>query len=85
MSYKTIKYSSYYKKITDPEYFNESYSKWIDKVEKIVYNKLHLQLLDLPDQMYMHYFEKKCKPHEMADILFEDLLLDIDSEDEINL
>ena len=77
-----IRYSKYYKRNTDPEYYNVKYSRWMDHVEDIVYDRLHLRLLDLPDQMYMHYFEKGCTPDEMADIVFEDLLIDIDSEEE---
>ncbi len=84
MSYTSVKYSVYYKRNTDPKYYDKSYSRWMDKVEEIVYDRIHLQLLDLPDQMYMHYFEQGCTPDEMADIVFEELLIDIDSEEEEN-
>ena len=82
MSYTNSRYSKYYKRNTDPEYYNPKYSRWMDHVEDIVYDRLHLRLLDLPDQMYMHYFEQGCTPNEMADIVFEDLLIDLDSEED---
>ncbi len=82
MSDTYIRYSTYYKDNIEPEDYDINFSNWMDEVEDIVYIKLHLQLLDLPDQMYMHYFKKECTPEEMADIVFEDLLLDLDSEEE---
>ena len=77
MSDTSVKYSVYYKHNTDPEYYDVKYSHWMDYVEDIVYYRLNVRLLDLPDQMYMHYFEEGCTPDEMADIVFEDLLLDL--------
>lgn len=77
-----IRYSTYYKRNTKPEYYDINYLDWMDDVEDIVYDRLQIRLLDLPDQMYMHYFEEGCTAEEMADIVFEDLLLDLDSEEE---
>lgn len=82
MSDNDLKYSVYYKLNTESKYYNKSYAYWMDDVEDIVYDRLQIRLLDLPDQMYMHYFEEGCTAEEMADIVFEDLLLDLDSEEE---
>jgi hypothetical protein len=82
MSYTSVKYSTYYKRNTNPDYYDIKYSDWMDQVEEIVYDRIKLQLLDLPDQMYMHYFENGYTTDEMADIVFEDLLIDLDSEEE---
>ena len=74
-------YSTYYKNNTPPLKYNEKYYKWMKEVEIIVYKKLNKKLLDLPDQMYMHYFENSLNPEDMAEIVFEDLLLDLSDEE----
>jgi hypothetical protein len=76
-------YTTYYKKNTPPLEYNEKYCEWMEEVETIVYKKLNRRLLDLPDQMYMHYFENSLDSEDMAEIIFEDLLMDLsDEEDE---
>ena len=74
-------YTTYYKRHTSPIEYNEKYCDWMEEVELIVYKKCGIKLLDLPDQMYMHFFENGASSDEMAEMVFEDLLIDL-SEDE---
>lgn len=45
---------------------------WIDEVERIVYAKIHTNLLDLPDEDYMVYFEKNTPPEIIAQKIIND-------------
>ena len=59
-------YSEYYKlKCTDCN-LNYKFIKWIDRVEKLVYNKFGFGLLDLPDQSYMILFEEGYSVQQMV-------------------
>ena len=62
-------YSSYYlKKNTEPNY---GFVNWINKVENKVLNRFGFNLLDLPDEDYMLYFEEKLSPDEIVQIIKE--------------
>ncbi len=67
-------YSEYYKKNTSPEIINLNFIKWIDQVEKMIYKKLKLNLLDIPDQLYMYHFENGYTPKDMFDLIIEETL-----------
>ena len=77
-----MKYCDYYKNNNININFNIDFYNWMDAVEYIVFNKLKINLLDLPDQMYMHYFEENVSSIDMVDIIFEDLLLDLSSDED---
>lgn len=64
-------YSTYYlgRKQKNNEEVDEEFIKWIDKVEKIVFDKLNFRLLDLPDEEYVINYEKKMMPQKMAQII----------------
>ena len=43
----------------------------INQIEQIVFETLHMYLLDLPDEDYRCFFEEGCTPEEVADIVIE--------------
>ena len=45
---------------------NINFEKWINNVEIIVYQKLKLNLLDIPDEDYMINFEENISYNQMA-------------------
>lgn len=53
-------------------YQTKRFLEWINKVENIVYNKIHFGLLDLPDEDYMLYFESGCLVTTMAQKIIND-------------
>ena len=50
---------------------NQKFVIWVDTVEKIVYKKLRSNLIDLPDEDYMQYYENKMNPLEVAKYIIE--------------
>jgi hypothetical protein len=45
---------------------------WVDEVERIVYARIHVGLLDLPDEDYMVHFENNTPPEIMAQRIIKD-------------
>jgi hypothetical protein len=39
---------------------------WMTQVENIVFNYLRIDILNLPDQMYMHAYENNTDPKDFA-------------------
>lgn len=52
-----------------------SFANWVNVVEKIVYNKLGVKLLDLPDESYMISFQEGITEKEMAKYVIKSFLL----------
>lgn len=48
---------------------DEQFCEWIDEVEDGVLSNTHHYLLDLPDEMYMMYFEDGYSVSEMIHIV----------------
>ncbi|VBB18185.1 hypothetical protein YASMINEVIRUS_648 [Yasminevirus sp. GU-2018] len=44
---------------------------WIAQVERLVYNKLQMRLLDLSDEAYMMMFEEGVEPEYVANIVIK--------------
>ena len=44
---------------------------WVDAIEKIVYKKLQSNLIDLPDEDYMQFYENKMNSLEVAKYIIE--------------
>lgn len=63
-----MKYSKYYikKKNNMLSESDKKFIKWMDEIEKIVFNELQCDLLDLPDENYMESFEIGVKSIDMA-------------------
>jgi hypothetical protein len=51
--------------------FEEDFCDWIDKVEKLVFDKISISLLDLDDELYMVNFEQGLSSCEMSKIIIE--------------
>ena len=70
-------YSNYYKKQKQEkeqyQYYidDKLFCDWIDNVEKIVFKKIHIRLLDLDDEDYMACFERGITSSEMSHIVLE--------------
>lgn len=47
---------------------------WINKIESEVINKIHVNLLDLPDQMYMEFFENSKSIEYVSNIVVSDYI-----------
>lgn len=60
-------YSSHYK-VNNLE-ADQKFVKWIDEVEKLVFNTIHQYLLDLEDELYMDNYENGLTPKQMASIV----------------
>lgn len=60
-------YSSYYIKKND--LVDEKFVRWINRVEKLVFEKFNIGLLDLPDEDYMYYYENKYSSNDMFSII----------------
>lgn len=69
-----FKYSDLYRKNTPVQYLNERFIKWVDKVEYKFNKKYNMYLLDIPDQLYMHYFENGLSPNDMFNIIEEEVI-----------
>ena len=69
-----FKYSDLYRKNTPSQYLNERFIKWVDKVEYKFNKKYNMYLLDIPDQLYMHYFENGLSPNDMFNIIEEEVI-----------
>ena len=52
-------------------YNDEKFCKWIDLVEKIVFNETNFHLLDLKDDLYMINFQRRITPKRMARIVIK--------------
>ena len=66
-----MQYSQYYlRKNNEP---NKKFVNWINKVEKSVLEKFGFELLELPDEDYMLYFENKYSPSDMVKIIQDGL------------
>lgn len=81
------KYSTLYKKrvqcYTDNEHFkrDREFMAWMDLVEYIVLSELKMELLELPDEMYMINFESGVSPEVMADKVIHDNMIFIDDSE----
>ncbi len=62
-------YVEYY--LSNIQEIDNKFLIWISKVEKIIYSKLQMSLIDLPDEDYMYYFENNFGPREMVQIIYE--------------
>ncbi len=62
-------YSEYYK--TKNNVINHDFIRWINTVESLVYKRFNMNLLDLPDEAYMDFFESKLTPNEVFQIIKE--------------
>jgi hypothetical protein len=66
------RYSIFYKKRVKEYSDNESFKRdrqfmeWINQVEYLVMSKLKIELLELPDEMYMVNFESGTSSEDMA-------------------
>jgi len=49
-----------------------AFCKWMDRVEKIVYKKINLYLLDLADEMFMEYYIRRTPATKMAMIVINE-------------
>jgi hypothetical protein len=58
----------YISKTSEPD---EKFLSWISKVEKTIQKKMSMNLIDLPDEDYMRYFESNYTPNEMVKIIYE--------------
>ncbi len=63
------KYTEHYIKNTSIENRNPLFIKWMDTVEKKFHKKYNMNLLDIPDQLYMHYFENGLTSNDMLRII----------------
>lgn len=62
-------YSSYYaNKNPNPNY---QFINWINLVEKKVLHQFGFNLLDLPDEDYITYFDNNYEPNQMVQIIKE--------------
>jgi hypothetical protein len=69
MKYYFEWYISKYKKNNNK--IDENFLEWIKKVENKILLMYGISLLDLPDENYMDYYEKKLSPELMADEIFQ--------------
>ena len=63
------------------------FKKWMDEIERIVYSRLDLYLLDLPDEPYRVDFEDSVEAKDVAARIIRDYMnriadLGIDMEDD---
>ena len=54
---------------------NKRFNLWITRVEKIIFKKLNLYLLDLPDECYYDNFSNGITPSKMAKIIIDNNLI----------
>jgi hypothetical protein len=66
---KSSNYVEYY--LEKNQETNNKFIIWISKVKQIIFSKLQMNLLDLPDEDYMGYFEENFTPNDMVKIIFE--------------
>ena len=64
--------SSYSSQIRIETNNDKKFAKWVDMVEKTVKEKIHMGLLDLPDEDYRLSFEKGVSVKSMADVVITD-------------
>ena len=62
-------YIEWYLKSTNEP--NIKFANWMNKVESKIKNKFNFELLDLPDEDYMMYFESLYTPNQMVQIILE--------------
>lgn len=58
----------YISRTTEP---NQKFISWISIIEKTIQKKLSMDLIDLPDEDYMLYFESNYTPDDIIKIIFE--------------
>jgi len=64
------KYSDYYKQsVSEPD---KQFIKWINKIEKIVYEKTKIPLLDFADRDYMIMFEEQTDQLEIIEDIMKE-------------
>mgnify|MGYP005997351557 CR=1 FL=1 len=51
---------------------DKKFNAWMNEVEKEVYSKINIALIDLPDENYRMLFDDKINPIEMALIVTKD-------------
>ena len=71
-------YSSYSSRIVVKTNSDKKFVKWMNRVEKNVYDKIQVALADLPDENYRILFEDKLSSNEMATIVTKDYNLLVD-------
>ena len=57
--------------IKDKEDCDKQFIEFMDNIEQIVFDKFNLYLLDLPDEDYYEYYERKCTPEQVANIVIK--------------
>lgn len=69
-----MSYSNYYitKCVKSKEQPNLEFITWITTIELVVEKVLNLDLLDLPDDNYMDYFESGTKPEIMINKIIKE-------------
>lgn len=58
---------------------NYGFIMWIDKIEKYIFNKYQIYLLDLPDEDYMGYYEDEFEPEIIQKMIEKNNYLEITS------
>lgn len=70
--------SSYSSRITIKTKSDKKFVKWMNKVEKGVYDQIKVALTDLPDEDYRMLFEDNLSSNEMVTIVTKDYNLLVD-------
>jgi hypothetical protein len=50
---------------------NTKFIVWVNQVEQIVIKNLNMNLLEIPDEDYMYYYESKMSSNDMAKIILD--------------
>lgn len=64
-----MSYISYYKSKNDGLSIDNKFVKFMDNIEKRVYSRLKLYLLDLPDEDYHMFYKNGYTTKEIADLV----------------
>lgn len=59
-------YKHYLRNVQKPD---RRFAMWLKRVETLVYKKIKLTLMDVPDELYMISYEQHVTPQAMADIV----------------
>ena len=68
-----MSYSEYYIKYCEKNSNapNAKFIVWVNQVEQIVIKHLNMNLLEIPDEDYMYYYESKMSSNDMAKIILD--------------
>ncbi len=68
-----MSYSEYYIKYCrkNSNVPNTKFIVWVNQVEQIVIKNLNMNLLEIPDEDYMYYYESKMSSNDMAKIILD--------------